>query len=116
MAKKNWRARKRKPVARTERVQATPETLAKLRPDPLDLLLRLGPADGGIDHQHHDSLWQIETAAGVVGCGLGYATVDLASVGHGQSEMSDGAARWWDIYCAWGRGFLRATYTAPDVV
>ncbi len=44
---KKRRAKKRKCVNRAERVQATPETLAKLKPWPMQDLLRKGREDGG---------------------------------------------------------------------
>ena len=58
MASKKRRWKKRKAVDRTERVEATPETIAKLRPDYLQHLL----ARDGIDHQEVEALLAIEQA------------------------------------------------------
>ena len=117
MAKaKKRKAKKRQAVSRAERVEATPETLAKLRPDPLERLLRKGPQDGGIDHQQFEALWAIKEAANVVGRGLGYQAVDFERVGHGRGDMSDGDSRLWDIYIAWSGMFCQSTYVLPRVV
>ena len=117
MAKpKKRRAKKRRAVDRAERHPATPETLAKIRPDLLDQLLRQGPENGGIDNQQFEALWAIRDAAHIVGRGLGYQAVDIGNVGHGNGEMSDADSRRWDIYTAWGRDFAHLTGLSPSVI
>lgn len=117
MAKpKKRKAKKRQSVSREERDAGTPETIAKLQPDMLDLLLRRGPDAGGIDNQQFEALWAIRDAAHVVGREPGYQTVNLDSVGHGEGPMSDGDARRWDVYIEWSREFMRLSGLAPGIV
>ena len=48
-ARKRKARKARRVVERGERVKATPETIAKLKPHPLELLLARGREDGGIE-------------------------------------------------------------------
>ena len=75
------RARKaRRTVDRGDRVKATPETLAKLKPHPLELLLARGREHGGIDADQLQSAEEIADAAQAITAGLGVASVNLEAV------------------------------------
>ena len=60
---KKRKSKKRKAVNRSERVAATPETLAKLQRDEIQDMLRL---EDGIDEQEVEALLKIEEAWRVI--------------------------------------------------
>lgn len=114
MAKaKRRRQRRRKGVNRNDRVAATPETLAKLRPDYLQQLLALDPADG-IDHQEVEALLAIETAWHAIERQFGQHrgwSLERGD-GGGTHEMSDATARTWAAWNCWATEVQRRT-TVP---
>jgi hypothetical protein len=114
-AKKRW-DNKRKSVDRSERVAATPETLAKLKPWPMQDLLRKGPDDGGISSGQFEAALQIVEAFKVVTHALGFKPIDLAKVGHGASDLGSRGCRLWNIYIEWGNAFQRRALLAPHVI
>jgi hypothetical protein len=117
MAKaKKRRAKKRRPVNTTERVAATPETLAKLKPWPMQDLLRRGPENGGISNQQFEASLLIVEAFCVITRGLGFKPLDLARIGHGSGELSSRQTRLWSIYVSWGNEFQRRFLLPPHVV
>ena len=108
MAKKKRKTKaKRAKVDRAERVAATPETLKKLKPWPMQDLLRRGPEDGGLSSEQFEASLQIVEAFNVITRGLGFKPVDLGRVGHGSSDIGPRQARLWNIYVEWGNEFLR---------
>ena len=63
MAKaKRRRTKKRKPVNRGDRVEATPETIAKLRPCPLKAMLHIGT----MQPDQYEAALQISAAFGFI--------------------------------------------------
>jgi hypothetical protein len=109
MAKaKRRRARKRKAVSRAERVEATPQTLAKLMPCNLAHWLRMGPENGGITAKQNDDLKVIVEAweSMIAALDFGQATIGEVS-GRGNGEMSDSAARLWSIWLVWAKELQR---------
>jgi len=104
---KKRRSKKRKAVNRSERVAATPETLAKLQRDEIqEMLLR----NDGIDEQEVEALLKIEEAWRVIQDEVsalgGWAP---ERVGGGDHEMSNRAARLWTIWNVWATEFQRQT-------
>ena len=96
--------------AQSRKDQATPETREKLQPDFLEKLLRLGPADGGIDEQTFEALFEIEEAHAVVGRRTAARSSTLELAGGGDpGNMSDGEARTWSIWLEWGKDFYKVT-------
>lgn len=117
MAKaKKRRAKKRKAVNRAERVAATPETLAKLKPWPMQDLLRLGPENNGISSGQFEAALKIVEAFKIITHGIGFKPLDLARVGHGSGELGAGACRLWNIYIEWGNAFQRRAQLAPHTI
>jgi hypothetical protein len=110
------RKRKTRRVVRTDRVQATPETLAKLKPWPMQELLAKGRHGGGLESDQFEAALQIVEAFGVISHGLGYKPTDLSRVGHGTGDISPRQCRLWNIYVAWGNEYLRRTRIRPHVV
>lgn len=99
-----------KPSVTSRKDQATPETREKLQPDFLEKLLRLGPADGGIDEQTFEALFEIEEAHGVVGKLTSVRSSSLELAGGGDpGNMSDGEARTWKVWLQWAVDFYRQT-------
>lgn len=118
MAKaKKRRNRKRQTVKREERCAATAETIAKLRPWPMQDLLRRGPHAGGLDSQQFESALLIVEAFDVITRGLGFKPIDLGAIGGGGSgEMGPRDERLWMIYIAWANEFQRRAKCRPHVV
>src|SRR4029077_154220 len=81
-ARKTDARKARRAINRGDRVKATPETLAKLRPHPLELLLARGREGGGIDADQWQGAEEIEDAAQAIAPASGYASADLEAVGH----------------------------------
>lgn len=103
-----------RPVVKADHIpkkeQATPETKRKLQPDFLEKLLRLGPAEGGIDEQTFEALFEIEEAHAVVGRRTAARASSLELAGGGDpGSMSDGEARTWSIWLEWAKEFYRQT-------
>lgn len=71
------RKQAKRAVDRGERIKPTPETVAKLMPHPLELLLDRGREGGGIDADQLQCCEEIADAAQAVAPGLGIASVDL---------------------------------------
>lgn len=113
---KKRRSKKRKAVDRSERVAATPETIAKLKPWPMQDLLRKGPEDGGLSSDQFEAALQIVEAFKIITHNLGFKPVDLGRVGHGASEMGPRACRMWNVYVEWGNAFQRRALVAPHVI
>jgi hypothetical protein len=117
MAKaKKRRSKKRQAVRRVERVQATPETLAKLKPWPMQDLLRKGPEDGGLSSDQFEAALQIVEACKIITQGLGFRPLDLSRVGHGTGEFGARACRLWNIYVDWGNAFQRRSLISPHTI
>lgn len=95
------RAEKRARVERAERVKPTPETLAKLRPWPMQSLLAAGPPDG-IDPADFEAALQIvETFKALVADrALRPSSLDRVGDG-GTAGMSDRDARRCAQWFAW---------------
>ncbi len=117
MAKaKKRRAKKRQSVRRTERVQATPETLAKLKPWPMQDLLRKGPENGGLSSNQFEAALQIVESMQGHHARLGLQALDLTRVGHGNGELGTRACRLWNIYVEWGNAYQRRALISPHVI
>lgn len=99
-----------RPHAQSRKDQATPETREKLQPDFLEKLLRVGPAEGGIDEQTFEALFEIEEAHAVVGklTSVRSSTLELAGGGD-PGNMSDGEARTWKVWLKWAKDFYGQT-------
>jgi hypothetical protein len=110
------RAERRARVVRAERVQPTPETLAKLKPWTMAELLRLGPEGGGIDPTQHEAGVEIVDAFKALTKELGYRPLDLERVGRGSVEMGPRELRLATIYLAWASAYQRRFMVRPHVV
>lgn len=115
-AKRRAERRRRARVERAERVQPTPETLAKLRPWTMAELLRLGPEGGGIDPMQHEAAVEIVDAFKALTKELGYRPLDLERVGRGTVEMGPRALRLTTVYLAWASAYQRRFMVRPHVV
>jgi hypothetical protein len=116
-AKRRAERRRRANVVRAERVEPTPETLAKLRPWTMAELLKLGPEAGGIDPNQHEAGVEIVEAYKALTKELGYRPLDLQRVGRGTVEMGPRELRLATIYLAWASKFERRFMRrAPMVV
>ena len=115
MARAKRRAHRR--VVREERVQPTPETLAKLKPWTMAELLRLGPEAGGIDPSQHEAAVEIVDAFKALTKELGFRPLQLERVGRGSIGMGARALRLATIYLAWAemfeRRFMRRAHMNP---
>ncbi|MGQ3299659.1 hypothetical protein [Reyranella sp.] len=99
-----------KPSGKPRKEQATPETREKLQPDFLEKLLRAGPDEGGIDDQQFEALFEIEDAHTIIGKLTSARSSSLELSGGGDpTDMSDGEARVWAIWIAWGTTFHQRT-------
>jgi hypothetical protein len=115
-AKRRAERRRRARVERAERVQPTPETLAKLKPWTMAELLRLGPEGGGIDPVQHEAAIEIVDAFKALTKELGYRPLDLERVGRGTTEMGPRELRLATIYLAWASAYQRRWLVRPHVV
>ena len=112
MAKaKRRRTKKRKPVNRGDRVEATPETIAKLRPCPLKAMLHIGT----MQPDQYEAALQISAAFGFITRHVGYRPMDLGRIGIGHGEMGGSAERATAIYIAWGSETYRRLKVRPHV-
>lgn len=113
MAKaKKRRTKKRQSVNRAERVAATPETLAKLRPCPLKLMLHAGR----MEPEAYEAALQIKDAFDIVTRQVGYRPLDLGRIGVGHGECGARASRMISIYIAWGNELIRRLRVRPHVI
>lgn len=121
MAKaKKRRSRQRAAVNRAERVQATPETLAKLRPCPLKAMLHQGAIDphhpGGMQPDQYEAALQIWDAQDALVKGLKAGTVDVNKIAHAHGGTSEGKARLIAIYLQWAGELPRRFYLTSSIV
>lgn len=121
MAKtKRRRARKRGSVNRAERVQATPETIAKLRPCPLKAMLHQGAIDphhpGGMQPDQYEAALQIWDAHDALVKGLKAGTVDVNKIANAHGGLSDGKARLIAVYLQWADELPRRFYLTSSIV
>lgn len=114
------RAKQRSSVNRTERVQATPETLAKLRPCPLKAMLHRRAVDphdpAGLQPEQYEAALQIWDAHDALVKGLKAGTVDLNKVANAHGGTSDGKARLIAIYLQWADELPRRFYLTSSRV
>jgi hypothetical protein len=110
-ARKTAARKARRAINRGDRIKATPETLAKLRPHPLELLLARGREGGGIDADQWQCAEEIIAARDAFAAGLGFNSNDLqsmislgfaASIGsYSRAQMSPHDERLCAIWLAW---------------
>lgn len=115
------KGKRRKPVTmvnRAERVQATPETVAKARGCVIDRLFKLGETDAksGLDPMQHEAAWEILEAFKVMTGFLGYRPIDLSRGDRGHAEMGPKALRLWSQYVRWGNALVQRRHVRPHVV
>ena len=106
-AKRRAERRRRARVDRAERVEPTPETLAKLKPWTMAELLRLGPEAGGIDPSQHEAAVEIVDAFRALTKELGFRPMQLDRVGRGSAGMNARDLRLATVYLAWALMFER---------
>lgn len=121
MAKaKKRRARKRGGVSRAERVQATPETLAKLRPCPLKAMLHLGALDphhpAGMQPDQYEAALQIWDAHDALVKGLKAGTTDVDKIANAHGGTSEGKARLIALYLRWAGELPQRFYVTSSIV
>ena len=117
-ARKRKARKARRTVNRGDRVKATPETLAKLQPHPLEVLLARGRDGGGIDADQLQCAEEIVDACGAITRGLGVkvATLErIGSAGH-LEELSPREERLSVIWFAWAAELPRRLLPRPMVV
>lgn len=104
-ARKRKARKARRAVNRGDRVKATPETLAKLKPHPLEILLARGRDGGGIDADQLQCAEEIVDAAHAVTQGLGLSSADLDRLmlprAYEADAMTNRAERLSAIWFAW---------------
>jgi hypothetical protein len=121
MAKaKKRRDKKRKAVSRTERVAATPETLAKLRPCPLKAMLHLGATmpehPAGMQPDQYEAALQIWDAHDALVKGLKAGAVDVDKIANAHGGLSEGKARLVAIYLQWAGELPKRYYLTSGIV
>ena len=121
MAKaKRRRASRRIGVRRAERVEATPETLAKLRPCPLKAMLHQGAIDphhpGGMQPDQYEAALQIWDAHDALVKGLKAGTVDVNKIANAHGGLSDGKARLIAAYLQWAGELPSRFYLTSSIV
>lgn len=117
-AKKRKARKARRAVNRGERIKATPETLKKLRPHPLELLLARGREDGGIDADQLQCAEEIADAAQAITAQSGLSSADLQAVGHqARVDLMSPRGEWLSaIWFAWAVEIARRFRVRPFVV
>lgn len=118
-ARKRKARKARRVVDRDERIAATPETAAKLRPHPMELLLARGRDDGGIDADQWQCAEQIIDAYAAVTPSLGTASADLDRIGGNarNDTMGARAEHLSEIWFAWAQEMLgRWGLTRPVLI
>lgn len=106
-------------VDRAERIKPTPETVAKLKPHPLELLLARGREFGGIDADQLQCAEEIADAASAISRGRGMASSDPSSVNHGgraDAVMTVHEERLAAIWFAWAFDLARRQRVRPWVI
>jgi hypothetical protein len=102
--RKARRAKKRRAARVVERVKATPETLAKLRPWPMQQLLQQGAADGGIEADEFEAALQIVQAFKALTADLAVRSGNIEAeriTGYLAGNVSDTDARRIALWFAW---------------
>jgi hypothetical protein len=106
--RKARRAKKRRTVKRTERVKPPPEAAQHQRPWPLQQLLKLGAADGGIEADEFEAALQMVEAFKSLTAELGMRSTDGTGAERGglvdefaKAEMSDRDAERCALWFAW---------------
>jgi hypothetical protein len=118
MANARKRKARRRAVDRGDRVKATPETLAKLKPHPIELLLAKGRDAGAIDPDQWQSADEISEAFGAITRQLGVTARFLDSIiGHARvGELSPHHEKLTVIWFAWSPELVRRLMIRPHVV
>lgn len=109
------KGKRRKPaimVSRAERVQATPQTLAKARGC---IIRRLYEAQL-IDGQEQDAALEIVAAFNIITSRLGIRPLLLDSLDRGCGEISARGNRLWAQYLRWGRRVIERRHVRPHVI
>ena len=105
---------------RTERVEATPETLAKLRPCPLKAMLHQGALDphhpAGMQPEQYEAALQIWDAHDALVKGLKAGAVDVNKIANAHGGVSDGKARLIAIYLKWAGMLPGRFYLTSGIV
>jgi hypothetical protein len=117
-ARKRKARKARRAVNRGDRVKATPETLAKLRPHPLEVLLARGRDAGGIDADQLQCAEEIVDACAAVTGQLGMSCLDWVRVTtYGKpGEMSPRQERLSVIWFAWAVELRRCLGLRPFAI
>lgn len=118
-ARKRKARKARRAVNRGDRVKATPETLARLKPHPLEILLARGREGGGIDADQLQCAEEIVDAFAGITRGLGLAQSTLEQVGHYQPDrqITPREERLSVIWFTWAVELMRCLLIRPvDVV
>ena len=110
-SKRQAKAR-RQAVSRSERVEATPETLAKLRPCPLKAMLH----EGTMEPDQYEAALTIWDAHDALVSRQKAGTLDMQKVAHGHGEIGDRKDHLIAIYLAWGQELPRRFYLTSDIV
>lgn len=121
MAKaKKRRAKRRQNVNRAERVAATPETLAKLRPCPLKAMLHQGALDprhpAGMQPDQYEAALQIWDAHDALVKGLKAGAVDVDKIANAHGGISDRKAYLIGIYLDWAGQLPQKLYLTSAIV
>lgn len=120
MAKAKKRRAKRVGVRRAERVEATPETLAKLRPCPLKAMLHQGAIDphhpAGMQPDQYEAALQIWDAHDALVKGLKAGTTDVDRIANAHGGTSDGKARLIALYLQWAGELPRRFFLTSSIV
>lgn len=108
-ARKRKARKARRVVDPEERHAATPETIAKLHPHPMELLLQRGREHGGIDTDQWQCAEEIVDAYAAVAPALGAVTADLDRIGGNtrSDNMGSYAEHLTEIWFAWAEEMLR---------
>lgn len=121
MAKaKRRRAKKRANVNRAERIEATPETLAKLRPCPLKAMLHLGAINphhaAAMQPDQYEAALQIWDAHDALTKGLKAGAVDLNKIAGAHGGTSEAKARLIAVYLQWASQLAGRFYLTSSIV
>jgi hypothetical protein len=116
-AKKRRRS-KRQAVQKADRVKPTPETAAKLRPHPMELLLAKGRDENGIDADQWQCACEVTDAFDAITRQLGISNRYLDSiVGHSRvAELNSYEERLSVIWFAWSPELVRRLTIRPTVI
>lgn len=121
MAKaKKRRAKKRQAVNRAERIEATPETLAKLRACPLKAMLHRGALDprdpAGMQPDQYEAALAIWDAQDSLTRQQKAGTMDLAKVVGAHGEIGDRKDHLIAVYLEWSVEVMRRYMLQSSVV